>query len=600
MKKVLIALICLASVVNTVFSGEEFSSPEFEVQQTKNEALADIDEVVNRALEVFQVPGASVGVVVDGELIFAKGYGYRDLERKLPVTPETLFAIGSCSKAFTTFVLGALVDEGVIEWDDSVIKHLPEFRLMDEHATRNMTIRDLVTHRSGLPRHDFVWYNSDLSRVEFLNRLKHLEFVNDLREKFHYNNLMYAVAGLLIEKVTGQSWENAVQQRIFIPLGMGHSNFSVENSKNNDNFSYPYAERKEVVQAIPFRNISNIGPAGSINSNVVDMSKWLQLQLSNGTVSEKKFVQETTLNEMHTLQFAKADFPKDRGYFLGYGLGWFIGNYGGHYLVEHGGGIDGFIANTSLFPQKKIGVIVLSNSSDGGGGFVNSVSKSIFDRLLELEKVDWVEKLSTIQKEGKSSKKDVDSAGKHLGTKPSHKLEDYVGEYEHPGYGLVKVYLKDGQLVSSYNRIVTPLTHKHYDIFLGSKECEDPVFADMHFSFQTCCSGYIAEVHIPFEAKPTVFKKKVAGELQDLKYLKQFEGSYGDEHLTATVQLRGNRLVVFLPGQPDYELVPEKKQTFAFKGLPGFTARFVFDAEDQVVELQSIQPNGVFSLKVKK
>lgn len=509
MKKLLIAILCLVSMANTAFCEEGFSTPEVAVQEEQNEILADIDGVVKEALEVFQVPGASIGVIVDGKLIFANGYGYRDLESKRPVTPETLFAIGSCSKAFTTFVLGTLVDEGMIEWDEPVIKHLPEFRLIDEHATRNMTIRDLLTHRSGLPRHDFVWYNSDLSRGEFLGRLKYLEFENDLREKFHYNNLMYAVAGLWIEKVTGQSWEDNVKQRIFIPLGMKHSNFSVDESKNSDNFSYPHAERKEVVQAIPFRNISNMGPAGSINSNVVDMSKWLQLQISDGTIAEKKFIQETTLNEMHTLQFAKADFPKDRGYFFGYGLGWFIGNYGGHYLVEHGGGIDGFISKTSLFPHKKIGVIVLSNSSDGGGGFVNSVSKSIFDRLLGLEKIDWVDKLSAIQKEAKESKKSVETA-EPSDTKPSHKLDDYVGEYEHPGYGILKIYLEDGQLVSSYNRIVTPLTHKHYDIFLGSKECDDPVFADMHFSFQTRCSGDIAEVHIPFEAKPTIFKKKVA------------------------------------------------------------------------------------------
>lgn len=162
--------------------------------------------------------------------------------------------------------------------------------------------------------------------------------------------LKYVVAGLVIEKVTGQTWENAVQQRVFKPLAMQHSNFSVDDSQKTDNFAYPYAERNDDIQKISFRNISNMGPAGSINSNIVDMSKWLQLQLSNGMFAEKQLVQETTLNEMHTLQFAKAEFPKERSYFLGYGLGWFVGNYGGHYLVEHGGGIDGFIANTSLLP----------------------------------------------------------------------------------------------------------------------------------------------------------------------------------------------------------------------------------------------------------
>lgn len=387
MKKLIISLVCLASLANPLLALGTQKARYIEKEGSSGEICTVIDRIVDRALKEFQVPGGAVGVIVDGKLVYAKGFGYRDLEKQLPVTPETLFAIGSCTKAFTTFVLGSLVEEGVIEWDDRVIKHLPDFRLSDDYVTKNLTIRDLVTHRSGLARHDDVWYNTSLSRTELYHRLKDLEFESGLREKFHYSNLLYALAGLLIERVTGQSWENEVQKRIFTPLGMKFSNFSVDDSQKSNNFALPYEEQKEDVKKIPFRNICSIGPAGSINSTIVEMAQWVQLHLSNGTLMGKELIQESTLNEMHTLQFANADFPKNKTYILGYGLGWFIGNYEGHYLVEHSGCIDGFFAITSMLPHDKIGVIILTNSNSGGD-FVKEVSKSIFDCLLGIEKID--------------------------------------------------------------------------------------------------------------------------------------------------------------------------------------------------------------------
>src|SRR5579871_1105072 len=173
--------------------------------------LEKIDPMINKVLEISQIPGISVGVVVDGKVAFTKGYGVRNFSETAPVTENSLFAIGSCSKAFTTLALGQLVDEGTIAWDDPVIKYIPEFRLHDMHATHHLTIKDLVTHRSGLPRHDFVWYNSKCSRLELLKRLQHLEPTSDIREKFQYNNLMYAVAGLVIERLTSQTWEEFIQ-----------------------------------------------------------------------------------------------------------------------------------------------------------------------------------------------------------------------------------------------------------------------------------------------------------------------------------------------------------------------------------------------------
>ena len=194
---------------------------------------------------------------MDGKVVFTKGYGVRNFSEPLPVTENSLFAIGSCSKAFTTFALGQLVDEeeGMIAWDDPVIKYIPEFPLTRYSCHPSPTIKDIVTHRSGLPRHDFVWYNSKFSRSELLNRLQHLEPTSDLREKFQYNNLMYAVAGLVIERVTGQTWEDFVQSRIFDPIGMNLSNFSVDDSQKSNDYASPHSERNEQTAVIPFRNL---------------------------------------------------------------------------------------------------------------------------------------------------------------------------------------------------------------------------------------------------------------------------------------------------------------------------------------------------------
>ena len=235
--KWLVGVSALSMIGGNVVMASESTSV---VNEVIHQRLAKVDSTMNQALETLRIPGMAIGVIVDGKVVFMKGYGVRNISDPSPVTENTLFAIGSCSKAFTTFALGQLVDEGRLAWDDPVIKYLPEFRLKDLHATHHLTIRDLVTHRSGLPRHDLAWYNSTFSRAEILNKLPHLEPTYDIREKFQYNNFMYGVAGLLIERVSGKTWEEFVQERIFIPLNMPRSNFSVEVSQQADDFAFPH------------------------------------------------------------------------------------------------------------------------------------------------------------------------------------------------------------------------------------------------------------------------------------------------------------------------------------------------------------------------
>lgn len=565
-------------------------------QAAFSEKLVGVDAIINKALDIFNVPGGAVGVIANGQIILCKGYGVRDRVDDLPVTENTLFAIGSCTKAFTTFALGQLVDEGKITWDSPVIQYLPEFRLKDQHATHRLTIRDLVTHRSGMPRHDFVWYNSNFLRGELLFRLQYLEFSSDLREKFQYNNLMYGIAGLVIEKVTGQTWEEIVRARILAPLGMNRSNFSVQDSQMSDDFAQPYQEKDEKIERVPFRNITNVGPAGSINSSVADMVKWLQIQLSEGNCAGVPLINKTTLQEMHTLQMPIPSYPNESIYAFGYGLGWMIGIHNGRYCVSHGGGIDGFISNVALLPRDGIGVVVLSNNSPYGYGFVTAVTNTILDRLIDAQDMDWVAHLN----EKCSQLKEAQKKNEIPSETSLSAFDQYVGNYEHPAYGIVKIFLKEGILMAECNRIDYKLQHNNYDSFAVAVN----TFAinNLPFQFLRTNSGEICELHIPFEpsVEPIVFKKIPHNELLTSEYLSQFLGVFEGAGVSIEVQWKGNQLALAASGQPSSDLIPTTSCLFAIKGLPGSSAEFVKDSSGMVVELLLANPYGKISFKLKE
>ncbi len=567
-------------------------------------ALEGLDAVVEQALEDFKVPGLGLAIVVSGEVVMAKGYGQRDIERGLPVTDQTLFAIGSCTKAFTTFLLGMLVDEGTLDWDTPVIEYLPEFRLYDDHATKALTVRDLVTHRSGLPRHDLLWYNADYTRSELVERLRYLQPFADLRERYHYQNLMYLTAGYLAEQVTGRAWEELVRERILDPLGMAGSNFSVEASKRTADFAQPYRKVEEELRLIPFRNIDVIGPAGSINSSVTEMSHWLMVQLNHGKFGEQQLLQASTAREMHTPVTLMSGYPTEpQILFSAYGLGWVLQAYRGHYRAVHGGGIDGFTAMVSLLPEDGIGVVALSNRS--GAPVPELISRHVIDRLLELEPKDWLgealERLRRVEESEEGAEERLEET-RVAGTQPAHPLEAYVGEYEHPGYGIVKVEGDGRQLALTYNDISAPLEHWHYEVFNALENPDDPALENTKIVFRTDVKGHVASVVIPMdlEVDVIVFTKKPDARLFDPDYLARFTGVYQLPNVEVTVDLKGSVLTASIPGQPVYELVPLRGTEFALKGLAGFSAVFVVDPEGQVTELQFHQPNGVFTAPRKQ
>jgi len=593
MRKRIVRALCFLIILSFLFT------PLSAKKKTPEAYLKGLDEFITEKMEEWKVPGLAISVIQDGRLVYSKGFGFRDVEQNLPVTPQTLFAIGSCSKAFTAVTMGILVDEGQLEWDKPLKEYLPTFKLKDTFATERMTPRDLVCHRSGLPRHDAMWYNSSASRKELFDRLPYLEPSKDFRTTFQYQNLMFMTAGYLVGQIAGTSWERFVRNRIFMPLGMTNSNFSVNDSQKAPDFALPYMEKDDKIMKIPFRNIDTVGPAGSINSNVTDMANWVLLNLNKGKIGDQQVISESSLKEIHSPQMISSkSYRYNESFYSMYGMGWMISSYRGHLRLVHGGGIDGFTAQVILLPRDNIGMVILTNR--GGTALPPIISNNVTDRLLGLDQIDWN---SRIKKQVEEGEKDAEKAKKEkdkdrkLNTKPSHPLEDYAGDYEHPGYGVISIVKKDDQMTAEYNSIPFTASHYHYDVFEINNEMMDEA---LKVSFFTDLKGNIRSLSVQLEdaVEPIVFTKMPEKAMMEKSFLEKFTGEYMIGEVKSTVFLKGEKsLFIYVPGQPEYELVPYKGTTFNFKALSGFSIEFIMDESGKVTEAKVTQPNGVFTAK---
>lgn len=568
--------------------------------------LAGFDAWVDAERGKWNVPGIAVAVVKGDEVLLAKGYGLRDREKGLPATGRTVFAIGSCTKAFTTFVMGTLVDEGKLEWQKPVRTWVPEFALKDPVASERMTPVDLVTHRSGMPRHDLLWYNAEASRREMIAKLRDLDPSKDFRTDFQYNNAMFLTAGYLVERITGKSWEDAVRERVFGPLGMTSANFSVADSQKAPDFALPYEERDDKVQRLEFRNITNVGPAGSINMSVDDLASWMRVHLNGGKAGGRKVINASTLADLHTpvMETGRRINPLDPEVIPGgYALGWFTDTYRGFQRVQHGGNIDGFSALVVLVPQQNVGVAVLVNMD--GSGFPNVVARHALDRLLGLTPRGWSAERLERKKQGRDVEREAKAkktTARKDGTKPAHVVSDYAGDYEHPSYGVLKVAEAAGGLSMTYNAITTPLEHWHYEVWNGKKiegAKADNTFEDMRLLFRTGFSGEVEAVEAPFEPAVAniVFTRRADARLSDPAYLARFAGTYVMGVSKFAFFVKGNGLVLEVNGQKQPELVPDRDDRFTLKGAAGFSIAFVSDAAGRVGELRLVQPDGVYTAK---
>ena len=567
--------------------------------------LQGLDDLAGDAMKQWKVPGVAVAVVQNGKVIYAKGYGYRDVENKLPVTTATLFPIGSISKSFTALTFAILKNEGKVDWDQPVRSYLPEFQMNDPVASQEATPRDLFSHRTGLPRHDLVWYSSDFSREDLVGRVRYLKPNKGFRSAYQYNNLTVMTMGYLEGKLTGLGWEGAIRQKIFAPLGMSHSNLSVTDIEKTDDHALPYELKKDVVTKVPYHNIDAIGPAGSINSSVDDMSHYLVFQLGDGKYEGKQIIAESDLREMHSPQTAVPDLPPafslpGLGHFS-YGLAWVATAYRGHNLVWHNGGIDGFYALLSMLPDDHMGVVILTNLPNGQTPEV--LAYNVYDRLLGLDPMPWFDRFKDLEAKGKKQEEEAKKnkpTDRKTGTHPSHSLADYAGEYQNPGYGSIKVAVKGDALELSLNKLGPyPLEHYHYDVFQVPEE-SDSVAAGEKFQFEMNKKGDIDHVAAALEPsldEDITFAR--APEKISKDALQKLAGDYLLNELTVTFAVVGDVLRLTVPGQPQYELIPRKELSFDLKGMPGFSVDFQMDSSGKVTEAVFNQPNGVFHAKHK-
>ncbi|MEO7965785.1 MAG: serine hydrolase domain-containing protein [Gemmatimonadaceae bacterium] len=346
--------------------------------------LAGLDAYVGSLMKEWQVPGMSIAVVRGDSAILTKGYGVREVGGDVPVDAHTIFAIGSASKAFTGAALSLLADDGKVDFDRRVTEYLPGFEMYDPWVTREIRVRDLLLHRSGMSRGDNLWYGTTRSRMEIVQAIRHLEPSTSFRTHFQYQNLMYITAGEVVRSASGMSWDDFVKSRIFAPLGMNESNTSVRDLTSGQNVAAPHALLNGAVRAIPWRNIDNAAAAGSINSNAADMSQWLRFWINGGMVNGKPVLSTARVTESITPQFivdepgliARLMSPPT----LGYGFGWFVQTLRGRTVVSHGGNIDGMAAMVAFLPDEKVGIVVLTNMNQSD--ITIPLHANIVDRLL--------------------------------------------------------------------------------------------------------------------------------------------------------------------------------------------------------------------------
>lgn len=458
---------------------------------------------VRSQIQKWKVPGVAIAVVQNGKVLYSRGFGLRDVKRELPVTPKTMFAIGSISKSFTALSMGILNDEGKLDWDTPVRHYLPDFEMYDPVTSERITPRDLITHRVGMAGHDLVWYSSDFSREDLVHRLRFLQSNHDFRSRYHYSNLLVTTAGYLAGKVSGQSWEDLVRQHVFEPLEMKSSNFSVLDSQKSSDFSLPYREYEKTgaVSEVPFHPLSAIGPAGSINSNIEDMARYAIFQLGEGKVGERQLVSKANLALNHSPQVPMPDpsLPQEIGP-RNYGMGWVISSYRGHALWWHNGGIDGFYALLALLPENNFGLVILTNLLEDDP-VPEIVSYHIYDQIFGLPAVDWskrFEDLEQKQKVAEEEERKQEVAKRKTNTRPSHQIQEYAGVYENPGYGTYSVEFDGNGLKAALNKLSFPLEHYEYDIFQSPPDSAG--FIDIgRVRFLTDMDGSISGIAAPLE-----------------------------------------------------------------------------------------------------
>ena len=601
MKKTLFLFLATLICVSTVSA-----------QVKLDKRFAGIEAEINKILKDNYAAGVAVAVVEKNKVIFSKGFGYRDIANKLPVTDTTQFAIGSCTKAFTASLIGILQKEKEIDLDKPFTSYLKDFKFYSPELTQQITLRDMMSHRTGLPRHDLSWFVDPDTRENLTKRIEFMEPSAPLRQTWQYNNFMYLLQGVLTEKLTGKSWESNVESKIFSKLGMGRSNFSVKTMATYKEPALGYNVVKDsIIHNTPYYEIDGMGPAGSINSTVLDMSQWLKVWINGGKLDTVQIIPSSFVTEATSSQMiigpGLPNTEKPDVQFSNYGFGWMLSSYKGHYRVEHGGNITGFSASTCFFPTDSIGIVVLANQD--GSKVPSIVRNTIADRVLGIKYFDWnADALKSAKKAKEIAQKaeKASTSNQVLQTTTSHALNDYTGAYSNSAYGKFEVIQKGDSLFAKLKNEKWWLGQFHYDIFRPyetSEGIDSTEKSPIRFQFNTGLNGEIESASIfnfePTIPAPIVFKRSNAAKEISQDDLNKYTGTYLLAGTEIKTYIKNKVLFVFVPGQPEYELVAVGNNKFDFKKIPGYAVVFEMNDKGTTSSLTFKQPNGNFKATKK-
>lgn len=576
------------------------SLPASAQQPALDARLSGFDAYMAQVLKDWNVPGIGVGIVVKDKLVFAKGYGFRDYGRRIPYTPATTQPIASNTKLFTAVAAGLLVDAGKLDWDKPVRGYVPSIKFFNDDLDRTVTIRDMLSHRTGITRHDFIWYKSDFTQQELFDRLRYLEPSAPPRTSFLYNNMMYSGSGYAIELLAGKPWQAVVTERLLQPLDMASTTFTIADMLKTAEPGVPWTERRDNTElyAIPYYSDAvGVAPAGAINSNINDMSHWLIALMNGGMCSGRQVIPRSVIRQTLAPSIALPNTTLEvRGWGellnAAYGMGRWTASYRGHLIAYHGGDLPGFHSQVSTMPYDSIGVIVLV-IGDHAAPLYNIVSWNVYERLLGLSLTPWSERQNTIRLKNKEDNKTARTkagGGRVAGTRPSHALGDYVGEFAHPAYGVLTVAKGDTSLTFEFHKIRMPLSHFHYDRFDTPDDERDGKFS---VNFLTNPQGEVDRAELSLDEAAIVFTRRVPAALTAAATLRQYLGTY----LTATggtfdVVLRPDGTLAIQNASGTFQdLIPWQPHRFRIKEFADVVFEFVL-ANGRVTELRQSDPSG--------
>lgn len=580
-------------------------------QEIKNlKSLTKLEGDIEKIMENANCQGMAVAVIKHGQIAYAKGFGYRNVEEKLPVTPQTLFAIGSCTKSFTAALVGQLEDQGQVNLDRPAIDYHPLLRFKTDEMNRMVSLRDMMSHTTGLPRHDMSWhFFPSASRDSMIQRISYMEPNAQVRLSYQYNNFMYVASGGIVEQQTGTSWEQNVSSKLFAPLQMNESVTTTEQVRNASNAALGYTSTASNPAALlDYADIGGMGPAGAIYSNVLEMSNWVEAWLNDGKFNGTQVIPAQFVQEATSTQVALGRLPRKQTPDLhadGYGFGWVTSSYRGHYRINHGGNIDGFTANVAFFPTDGIGIVVLTNQNHSI--LPNIVRNMMADELLGLKERPWGARFMK-----PTPKKSSESTGTEKvsslvkGTQPSHSMAGYTGKYHNAGYGTFNIVNRNDTLLVHTPEQVYWLKHFHYDVFElialeNGKIDTNKISSEPPFNFQTNHVGDIVSLSLDLQEStgPLYFDRQQETLTVNEDDLQRFVGKYDMGGPVIEIRLLEGKLKMTVPRQPEYTLNPVEDLSFTVEELDGFKVEFE-EGLGTISALVLVQPNGSFKVPRKQ